>query len=55
MVAAQTEKWGDLEEKSTSESEWLFNEEGNLVLLTRIGPIITIPETLTKRALQQSS
>ena len=44
---------GDLEEKAASEKEWLVNEEGLLVLITKSGPRVVVPKSLRQEALKR--
>ena len=53
MIKAQTDEWGGLEKKAASEKQWLVNEEGILVLVTKSGPIIVIPKLLRQEALNR--
>ena len=44
---------GNPRKKAASEKQWLVNEEGILVLITKSGPVVVIPKLLRQEALKR--
>ena len=53
LIAEQRQEYGDLEEAADAEDNWLVNEEGVLVMISKDGPRIIVPPSLRERAMRR--